>query len=83
MTTTSIRERLYDFIRVADDKKVKAIYTMLEGEIDERIEWWKDKDFTDSLNEEFAAWKSGKEKGYSLTEIDESIAKLKKARKVK
>ncbi len=33
MTTSAIREKLYDYIRVADDKKIKAIYMMLEDEI--------------------------------------------------
>jgi len=33
MSTAAIRERLYDYIRVADDKKVRAIYTMLEDTI--------------------------------------------------
>ena len=33
MGTTDIREKLYDYIRIADDKKIKAIYWMLEGEI--------------------------------------------------
>lgn len=35
MTASNIRHRLYDYIRVAEDKKVKAIYTMLEDEIEE------------------------------------------------
>ena len=78
MTTTAIRERLYDYIRVADEKKIKAIYTMLEGEVDECIEWWKDKEFTNKLDKEFAAWKSGKEKAFSLSEIDNTINKIKR-----
>jgi hypothetical protein len=32
MTTTAIRERLYEHIRVADDKKIKATYTLLEDQ---------------------------------------------------
>ena len=83
MTTTAIRERLYDYIRIADAKKVKAIYMMLEDEITEQIEWWKDKDFTDELDKEFAVWKNGKEKAYSLTEVTESIENLKRTRKAK
>ena len=83
MTTTAIRERLYDYIRIADAKQVKAIYMMLEDEITEQVEWWKDKDFTDELDKEFAAWKSGKEKAYSLTEVNESIENLKRIRKAK
>ena len=78
MTTTAIRERLYDYIRVADEKKIKAIYTMLEGEVDECIEWWKDKEFTNKLDKEFAAWKSGKEKAFSLSDIDNTINKMKR-----
>jgi len=83
MTATAIREKLYDYIRIADDKKVKAIYMMLEDEITEQIEWWKDKDFTDALNKEFAAWKSGKDKGYTLAEIEESVTNIKNMRKIK
>ena len=30
MTAAAIRDRLYDYIKVADDKKIKAIYMMLE-----------------------------------------------------
>ena len=30
MTTSLVREKLYDYIRVADDKKIKAIFMMLE-----------------------------------------------------
>jgi hypothetical protein len=28
-TATSLRDRLYDYIRVADDKKLHAIYNLL------------------------------------------------------
>jgi hypothetical protein len=83
MTTTAIREKLYDYIRIADDKKVKAIYMMLEDEITERVEWWKDKAFTDELDKEFAAFKNGKIKGVSLEEVDASIENLKRKRKAK
>jgi len=33
MTTAKIRERLLEYVRYADDKKVQAIYTMVEDEI--------------------------------------------------
>jgi hypothetical protein len=35
MNAAAIRDRLYDYIRVADDKKIRAIYTMLEDSITE------------------------------------------------
>ncbi len=39
--------------------------------------WWESKDFINALNKEFADWKKGKEKGYTLEEIDSLIAQLK------
>ncbi len=33
MTIAAIREKLHEYINVAEDKKVKAIYTMVEDEI--------------------------------------------------
>jgi hypothetical protein len=83
MTATAIRQKLYDYIRIAEDKKIKAIYTMLEDEITEDLEWWKDNVFTDELDRSYAAWQTGKEKGYSLKEVDASIEQLKKRRTVK
>ncbi len=83
MTTTAIREKLYDFIRVADDKKLKAIFWMLEDEMEERAKWRKDKVFTEQLDKEFAAWKNGKEKAFTLSDINTSIETLKKKRKAK
>ena len=44
-SSNSIRHKLYDYIRLADDKKLYAIYNLLEGEIEETNEWWKDKGF--------------------------------------
>ena len=40
MSTTQIRHRLYEYIRFADEKKVKAIYTIVEEEIKEKQEVW-------------------------------------------
>lgn len=80
MNAAAIRDRLYDYIRVADDKKIKAIYMMLEDDIAEKAEWWKDPTLVSELEKEYEAWDSGKDKGYSLNEIKTEIAnrKLKK-----
>lgn len=81
MNAASVREKLYDYIRVADDKKLKAIYTMLEDTIEEELEWWKNKAFMKELDKRYTDWESGKEKGYTMEEIDASIEKMKKQRK--
>lgn len=36
MTITAIRHRLISYLANADDSKVKAVYTLLEKEIDEK-----------------------------------------------
>jgi len=83
MTASRVREKLYDYIRVADDKKVKAIYMMLEDQITEELEWWKDKGFAKELDKRYKGWTSGKEKGYTHDEVDASIEQLKKRRAAK
>ena len=66
MNTAAIRDRLYDCIKVADDKKIKAIYMMLEDEIAEETEWWNNAAFVVELEKEYAAWESGKDKAIHL-----------------
>jgi hypothetical protein len=83
MTIAAVREKLYDYIRVADDKKVKAIYMMLEDDIMQDLEWWKDKAFTQELDSRYKAWENGTDKGYSLAEVEASVEQLKKRRKAK
>lgn len=33
MTTVAIRQKLSDYVKVADDKKIKAMYALLEDDI--------------------------------------------------
>ena len=73
MKTTALREKLYEYIRVADEKKVKAIYLMLEEDIVEKTEWWKDKPFTDELKQRYNNWKSGQERAFTTDEVKTSI----------
>jgi hypothetical protein len=59
MTTEAIRERLTDYIRIADDKKVKAIYTMVEDEIVEGLDLWNDPDFLNEIKSRVDDFESG------------------------
>ena len=37
MNTANIRQQLHGYLEIADDKKINAIYTMVEDEIKETI----------------------------------------------
>jgi benzoyl-CoA reductase/2-hydroxyglutaryl-CoA dehydratase subunit BcrC/BadD/HgdB len=80
MNAAAIRNHLYSYIKVADDKKLKAIYTILENEIKEESEWWKDKHFVQELDKTYKALENGTDKGFTLEQLDESIDKLRKKR---
>jgi hypothetical protein len=81
MTTANIRQKLYDYIRVAEDKKVKAIYTMLEDEIEEAYDYWNDKDFVSELNKRSSELRSGKVKGVKWEDAKAQILASSKTRK--
>lgn len=80
MNTGTLRERLYDYIRVADDKKIKAIYTMLEDTISEELKWWDDNRIIDEFQKRYDSWNTGKEKACIMSDIDKDILKLKEKR---
>lgn len=40
MTTTTIRQKLSDYIRFADEKKIRAIYTIIEDDLNQKIDLW-------------------------------------------
>jgi len=47
MTTVAIRKKLSDYLKVADDKKIKAIYALVEDEIEQS-----ELDYSDELKTE-------------------------------
>ena len=76
--SATIRHKLYDYIRVADDKKLYAIYNLLENEIEDTSEWWKDKSFVAELDRRYEALESGKDKGFTTDQLEASIDKMRK-----
>jgi len=81
MTTTIIRKKLVDYLKVADDKKVKAIYTMVEDEINTAENDW-DKNFVKELNRRSRQFKTGNSKTYTWEETKKAaIEKVKAKRK--
>jgi len=82
MNTSSIRKQLHNYLEVADDKKIKAIYRMMENEVKESA-----LDYTDELKEELdkrsADYKNGKTKFITARESKKRINKLLKSAREK
>lgn len=77
MTTLSIRQKLHNYLEIADDKKVKAIYTILEEDIEESsIEY--SQELKDELDKRFEDLKSGKAIAISAEESKKRIEEIMK-----
>ena len=74
---TEIRHKLYDYIRVADDKKLNAIYQLLEDDINQTSEWWKDNAVVKELDVREKALEDGSDKGFTIEQLENSIQKLR------
>lgn len=75
MNTTTIRKKLQEYIKVADEKKVKAIYTIVENEINEMNQWWNDEQLIAELDKRSADLKSGKDQGITWDELKKQLLK--------
>jgi len=84
MTVAAIRERLHDYIKVADDKEIEAIYAIFEDQIvKEPYDWSQDEAFVAELDERVRRYEVGIDRGYSWEELEASIAEMKKKRAAK
>ena len=77
-TALNIRHKLFDYIWFADDKKLNAIYDLLEDEIERTSQWWKDKEFIRKLDVQFQALENGADEGFTVPQLQQSIDKLRK-----
>ena len=76
MSTADIRQKFHNYIETAQDKKLKAIFAMVEEEIEENYSHWKDETFVAEINRREKNYLKGKTKTYT---IEESIARAKKS----
>ena len=74
MGAIAIRERLQDYIKTADDKKVKAIYTMIESDLEKAL-WHTNELLLDAWDNDYKDYKNGKEAGYKLNEVEKHFSK--------
>ena len=77
MTTAAIREKLHNYISVADDKKIEAIYTLLEEQMIPAVDWSDDKEFVAELDERVRRFEAGIDKGFSIEEARTSLQEMK------
>ena len=73
MTITAIRHRLISYLADADDNKVKAVYTLLEKEIEDKQLFVLTDEQLRILDREHELHVSGKSKSYNRTEARQII----------
>jgi len=61
---------------VADEKKINAIYNLLENEIEETNEWWQDKDVVTELDKRYKNWQTA----FTIEETKAHLLQLKNAK---
>ena len=83
MKTTARREKLNDYIRIADDEKIKAMYVLFKNDINSELAWWQNTDFIKELDADYIKWKNGKAKGYTVDEVKDSISHMRLKRSSK
>ena len=81
MSSSTIREKLQNYIRFAEEKKIKAIYTMVEDDIAINYQRWEDKNFMAAITKDADEIKKGKQKTYSLEEVKKNIDAARKKSK--
>lgn len=81
MTTSAIREKLVNYLQIADDKKLKAIYTMVADEINTIENDW-DEDFVNEMEKRSKSFRDGTAKTYTWEETKQAaidnVAAMKK-----
>ena len=80
MTTKAIRQKLVNYLQVADDKKIKAIYTMVEDEIESSASDW-DENFIKDLEDRRESFANGNDKTFSWEETKTAAIDLLKAKR--
>jgi len=77
MATNAIRQKLHNYLEVADDKKVKALYVMMQDEIEESAVEYTD-DLKKELDKRYSNFKKGNVKVITADESKKRIRNLLK-----
>ncbi len=69
METHEIRKKLQDYIASAEEEKVKAIYTVLESDIDNVYDHWDDPEFVAEMDSRMKSIEDGTAETISMEEM--------------
>ena len=75
MNTATIRQQLHNYLEVADDKKINALYTIIEKEIYE-TEFEFPQELKSELDKRYAGYKSGTAKMVTASQSKKRIEKI-------
>ena len=75
MDTGIIRQQLQNYLEIADEKKVKAIYVMMESEIRDANIKYSD-ELKKSLDKQYASYKNGTARMISAADSKKRINKI-------
>ena len=82
MDTATIRQQLHKYLEVADDKKVKAIYTIIEKDIREN-DFEYPEELKNELDNRYKEYKNGTAEIIKSSESKKRIEKILKVGKKK
>lgn len=68
MNSAELKQKLHEYIDSAEEKKLKAIYTIMEDDI-EVYDYVSDESFIKKLNKRVKDLETGKEKGLLWNEV--------------
>ena len=77
MAVSKQRRSLFNYRRIADDKKVKALYTLVENEISEKENQWT-KEYSKELERRKSELIKDVKKGVTRKQVQDKLHKLLK-----
>ncbi len=87
MTTTAKRNKLLELIETMDAKKIEAIYTFfeenIEGQQRKYADHWQDKSFVAEMDHRYNEYINGHTKLLSLDEVEQKARRASKKLKAK
>ncbi len=69
METQEIRKKLHDYVDSAEEEKVKAIYTVLESDINAIYDHWNDPEFVAEMDSRMKSIEDGTAKLLTIEEV--------------